>query len=44
MIESAEIGAMKREKDETLPDCYHSDRFGYELPQYASRWITRFKK
>jgi hypothetical protein len=32
MIESAEIAARKREKDEMLPDCYHSDKFGYGLP------------
>jgi hypothetical protein len=32
MIGSAEIAALKREKDETLPDCYHSDIFGYGLP------------
>jgi hypothetical protein len=44
MIENAEIVAMKKEKEKMLPDCYHSDSFGYRLPQYASRWITRFKK
>jgi hypothetical protein len=31
MIESFEIAAMKREKDETLPDSCLSDRIGYGL-------------
>jgi hypothetical protein len=38
MIESTEIAAMTNEKDEMLPDCYHSDGFEeYGLPVCKQR-------